>query len=83
LRVILPNGDTMDSIHTVALDIPEYSEATSVAHIFPDMANNSLISVGQVCNDGYYVTFKIKGVTMKNNQGKAILKSQCDAGTDL
>jgi hypothetical protein len=37
LRVRLPNGDTMDSSHKAALDIPELSESASVAHVFPAM----------------------------------------------
>jgi hypothetical protein len=42
------------------------------------MANNYLLLVGQLCNDGYAVTFKIDGVTIINSQGEAILKSQYD-----
>jgi hypothetical protein len=47
------------------------------------MANNSLLSVGQLCNAGYSVTFKIDGVAIINNKGKVILKCQRDAGTGL
>jgi hypothetical protein len=64
----------MDSTYTSSLDIPELSEAASVAHVFPVMENNSLRSVGQLCNAGYHVTFKIDGVTIFNSRGKAILK---------
>jgi hypothetical protein len=46
---------------------PELSEAASVAHVFLSMAKNSLLSVGQLCNEGYYVTFKIDGVTIFNS----------------
>jgi hypothetical protein len=52
-------------------DILELSEAASVAHVFPDMANNYFLSVGKLCNEGYSVTVKIDGVTIINNQGKA------------
>jgi hypothetical protein len=83
LRVRLPNGDTMDSSHTAALDILELSEAASVAHVLPAMANNSLLSVGQLCNKGYYVTFKLYGVTIFNSKGHAILKGVRDLGTGL
>jgi hypothetical protein len=48
LRVCLPNGDTMDSTHTASLDIPELSQAASIAHVFPGMVNNYLLSVGQL-----------------------------------
>jgi hypothetical protein len=46
LRVSFPNGETMESTHTASLDIPELSEAASVAHIFSGIANHSLFSVG-------------------------------------
>jgi hypothetical protein len=70
LRVRLPNGATMDSSHTTSLDIPELSEDASVAHVFPAMVNTSLLSVGQVCNEGYSITFKIDGVSIFNSIGK-------------
>jgi hypothetical protein len=73
----------MDSSHTAALDIPELSEAASVAHVFPAMTNNSLLSVGQLCNEGYYVTFKLDGVTIFNSRGHAVLKGVRDLGTGL
>jgi hypothetical protein len=34
LRVRLSNGETIDSTHTIFLDIPALSAAASVAHIF-------------------------------------------------
>jgi hypothetical protein len=79
----LPNGETTDSIHTVSLDIPELSETTSVEHVFPDMTNRYLLSVGQMCNEGYYVTFRIYGVTIYNSRGKAVLKGKRDLSTGL
>jgi hypothetical protein len=80
MRVRLPNGDTMDSTDTASLDIPELSEAASVAHVSPVMANNSLLSVGKLYNEGYYVTFKTDGIKI-NHEGKAILKGLRDLGT--
>jgi hypothetical protein len=47
------------------------------------MAKNSLLSVGKLCNEGCYVTFKIKIVTIFNSEGKAILKGHRDLGTGL
>jgi hypothetical protein len=52
LTVRLPNGATMDSTHTAALDVPELDKAASITHVSPGMANHSLISVGQLCNEG-------------------------------
>jgi hypothetical protein len=71
----------MDSTNTAFLDIPKLSEAASVAHVFPSMANHSLLSVGQMCNEGYYVTFRIGGVTIYNSAEKSILKGQQDLNT--
>jgi hypothetical protein len=73
----------MDSTHIASLDIPELSEATSVAHVLPSMAKDSLISVRQLCNEGYYVTFKIDGVTIFKDEGKSILKGNRDMGTGV
>jgi hypothetical protein len=64
LWVLLPNGNTMDSTHTASLEIPELSKAESIAHVFPGMANTYLLSVGKLCNEGYYVTFRIDSVTI-------------------
>jgi hypothetical protein len=80
---MLINGETMDSTHTASLDIPEFSEAAYVAHVFPDMKNHYFLSVGQMCNEGYYVTFRIDGITIYNSAGKAILKGQRDLNTGL
>jgi hypothetical protein len=44
------------------------------------MENNTLLSVGQLCNVGYYITFKIDGVTIFKDEGKAILKGRRDLG---
>jgi hypothetical protein len=64
LMVRLPNGATMESSHTADLDIPELNAAASKAHIFPGMASHSLLSVGQLCDEGYIVTFKHASVTI-------------------
>jgi hypothetical protein len=42
-----------------------------------------LLSFGKLCNEDYYVTFKIDGVTIFNHEGKAILKGLRDLGTGL
>jgi hypothetical protein len=42
----------MDSYHTTELDIPELNADASKAHVFQGMANHSLLSVGQLCDEG-------------------------------
>jgi hypothetical protein len=83
LMVRLPNGATMDSSHTAELDIPELNDAASKAHVFPGMANHSLLSVGQLCDEGYIVTFKHASVTICNSQKSQILNSPRDLDIGL
>jgi hypothetical protein len=66
LAVRLPNGQTMKSTHTAILDIPQLSKAAKSAHIFPAMENNSLLPVGQLCDEGYSILFSIDEVTIMN-----------------
>jgi hypothetical protein len=60
--------------HTASFDIPELSKAASIEHVLPGMASNYFLSVGQLCNEGYYVTFRIDAVTIYSSAGKSILK---------
>jgi hypothetical protein len=64
----------MDSTHNRALNIPLLNKAASIAHVFPGMANYYLLSVGQLCNEGYTVTFRNEFVTICNSQELQILK---------
>jgi hypothetical protein len=66
----------MDSTNTASLEIPALSQEYSVAHIFTGMENHSFLSVGQLCNEGYYVTVRIDGVTIYNSTGKTILEGK-------
>jgi hypothetical protein len=81
--VRLPNGATMESSHTADLDIPELNAAASKAHVFPGMANHSLLSVGQLCDEGYIVTFKHASVTICDSEKSRILSGPPDLNTGL
>jgi hypothetical protein len=83
LTVRLPNGATMESSHTADLDIPELNATASKAHVLPGMANHSLLSVGQLCDEGYIVTFKNALVTVCNSQEFQILSGPRDLDTGL
>jgi hypothetical protein len=83
LTVRLPNGATIESSHTAELEVPELNAAASKAHVFPGMANHSLLSVGQLCNEGYIVTFKNASVTVCNSQKSQILSGPPDLYTSL
>jgi hypothetical protein len=81
--VRLPNGATMESSHTAELDILELNAAASKEHVFPGMANHSLLSVGQLCDEGYIVTFKQTNVTICDSGNSQILSGPRDLTTGL
>jgi hypothetical protein len=83
LTVRLPNGATMESSHTAELDIPELNAAASKAHVSPGMVNHSLLSVGQLCDEGYIVTFKQAAVTICDSENSQILSGPQDLNTGL
>jgi hypothetical protein len=83
LTVRLPNGATMESSHTAELDIPELNAAASKAHVYPGMAHHSLLSVGQLCDEGYIVTFKQASVTICDSEKSQILSGPRDLNTGL
>jgi hypothetical protein len=83
LTVRLPNGATMESSHTADLDIPELNADASKAHVFPVMAHHSILSVGQLCDEGYIVTFKQDTVTICNSGNSQILSGPRDLNTGL
>jgi hypothetical protein len=83
LTVRLPNGATMESSHTAELDIPELNAAASKAHVFPGMANHSLLSVGQLCDEGYTFTFKQASGTICDSEKSQILNGPPDLNTGL
>jgi hypothetical protein len=64
----------MNSTQTDILDITQLSKAAKAAHIFPAMENNSLLSVGQFCDEGYSVLFSIDEVTILNETQQIIMK---------
>jgi hypothetical protein len=83
LTVPLPNGATMESSHTAELYIPELNAAASKARVFPGMANHSLLSVGQLCDEGYIVTFKQASVTICDPDNSQILSGPRDLNTGI
>jgi deoxyxylulose-5-phosphate synthase len=83
LTVRLPNGATMESTHTAALEIPEINKAASIAHVLPGMTNHYLLSVGQLCNEGFTVTFRIESFTIHSSQSIQVLRGARDLDTGL
>jgi hypothetical protein len=73
----------MESSHTHDLDIPELNAAASNTHVFPGMAHRSLLSVGQLCDEGYIVTFKQDTVTICNSENFKLLSGSRDVTTGI
>jgi hypothetical protein len=78
-----PNGATIESSHTAESDFPELTAAASKSHVSPGMANHSLLSVGQLCDEGYIVTFKQSAVTICDSEKSQILSGPRDLNTGL
>jgi hypothetical protein len=72
----------MKSTYTAILYIPQLSKAAKAAHIFPAMENNSLLWVGQLCDEGYSVLFRIV-VTILNATQQFLMKGSRDLTTGL
>jgi hypothetical protein len=73
----------MESSQTAELDIPGLNAAASKAHVFPGMAHHSLLSVGQLCEEGYIVTFNQDTVTICNSKNSKLLSGPRDVNTRL
>jgi Reverse transcriptase (RNA-dependent DNA polymerase) len=54
----------MRSTHTALLDIPALPLAARTVHIVPDLHENSLLSIGQLCDAGCTVEFTQHNVTI-------------------
>jgi hypothetical protein len=83
LMVRLPSGATMESSHTADVDIPGLSAAASKAHVFPGMAHHSLLSVEQLCDEGYIVSFQQDTVTICNSNSSKLLSGPRHVTTGL
>jgi hypothetical protein len=73
----------MQSSHTADLDIPKLNAAASKANVFPGMAHHSLLSVGQLCDEGYKVTFQRDTVAICNSDNSKLLSGPRDETTGL
>ena len=67
-RVILPDNSAIQPTTKGHLNLPGLSNKGTNAFIFPDLKSASLISVGQLCDDGCTVTFTAEDVTATKNK---------------
>jgi hypothetical protein len=76
LNVNTPNGTTIQSSHTCNLLLTELPPQSRQARILPGLLPNSLISVGQLCDNGCSVTFTQDQVTVSKNKKCVMYGSQ-------
>jgi hypothetical protein len=82
LNVSMPNGTTIQSSHTCNLLLTDLTPQARQAHILPGLVHNSLISVGQLCDNGCSVTFTQEQVTVSKN-GKCVMYGSRHPGSRL
>jgi hypothetical protein len=82
LSVNMPNGTTIQSSHTCDLLLADLPTQSWKAHILPGLVHNSLISVGQLCDNGCSVTFTQEQVTVSKN-GKFVMYGSRDPRSRL
>jgi hypothetical protein len=82
ISVNMPNGTTIQSSHTCDLLLADLPPQARKAHILPGLVHNSLISVGQLSDNGCNVTFTQEQVTVSKN-GKCVMHGYRDPRSRL
>jgi hypothetical protein len=77
LNVNMPNGTTIQSSQTCSLLLTDLPHQAWQAHILPGLVHNSLISVGQLCDNEFSVNFTQDQVTVSRN-GKEVMYGSRD-----
>jgi hypothetical protein len=72
----MPSGTTIQSSHTCNLLLTDLPHQARQAHILPGLVHNSLISVGQLCDNECSVTFAQDHVTVARNGKNAMYGSR-------
>ena len=71
-KAILPDSSVIDAHKQGHLRLPDLSPNASKAYVFKDLTSASLLSVGQLCDDGCTVTFSAHDVKAFKN-GKEVI----------
>jgi hypothetical protein len=82
LSVNMPNGTSIQSSHTCDLLLTEFPPQARKSHILPGLVHSSLISVGQLCDNGCDVTFNKDTFSVMNN-GKCVMLGSRDPHSGL
>jgi len=82
IRAKLPNGERICTTHTCTLQLDQLPERARHAHVLPNLASHSLLSVVNLCNAGCEVTFTKIGCTI-THRGKTIICAHKCTNTGL
>ena len=78
ISITLPDGTTVESTHTCLLDLPQLPLEARRAHIIPQLASHSLISVPTLCNAGCHVHFAENECTISYKNNTIMCATKCD-----
>lgn len=80
--VTLPNGTQIAATHSTVLDLPHVPLAARRAYIFPQLEQQALLSIGQLCNHGYTAHFTATTVVISKS-GRPNIVGQRQPATGL
>ena len=81
--VTLPNGSNLFTAGTGTLNLRSLPKNATKAYILPGLRQNSLVSIGTLCDSGCTATFTHQSITVKDEQGREALKGHRDPVTRL
>jgi len=67
IKIHTPSGTVLQSMHEADLDLPGLPLVACHGHIFPQLATQPLLSIGQLCDAGCDMAFTTDCVIIKHN----------------
>ena len=84
LGIRMPDGHILYFSHTALLPQDTLPIEALYAHVFPDLKNKALLSIGMLCDNGYLALFDDKKVHIINKKtNKHIMHGTCDNQSSL
>lgn len=78
ISIKMPDGDKLTSTHEALINLPPLNRAARRAHIVPGLSHCNLLSVGQLCDAGYTVTFDAQFVYISDPNETILQGSRCE-----
>jgi hypothetical protein len=77
---MLPNGQVISGTHTANLPFPQLPTTAILAHIFPHLRNQALLSIGVFCDVGCTLIFEQTSVQIRYNNKLVLEGTQIPPG---